>query len=42
MNACNTVKELATHGEKQYMTTTAVFATTHMEIHPLRGKTGTS
>ena len=27
-----------THSEKQYMATTTVFATTHMVIHPPRGK----
>ena len=41
MNTCNTVKELAIQSEKQYVATT-VCATNHMEIHPPRGKTGTS
>ena len=43
MNNCSTVKKTATHSEKQYMaTTTTVCATTHMDIHPPRGKTGAS
>ena len=39
-NDISEVKKSATHTEKQYMATTTVFATTHMDIHPPRGKTG--
>ena len=39
---CSAVKKTATHREKRYTTTTKVCVTTHIDIHPPRGKTGTS
>jgi len=41
VNNSSAVKKTATHSEKQYRATTGC-ATTHMDIHPPRGKTGAS
>ena len=40
VNNSSAEKKTATHSEKQYTATTTVCATTHMDIHPPKGKTG--
>ena len=42
MNNSSAEKKTATHSEKQYRATATVCATTYMDIHPPRGKTGAS